>query len=251
MKTNYVTTGEKNPEIFVTKNKQRLKQYGNTVYLKNGEEFELEFFNPTYNKILAKIQLNGVYIGSGIIIRPGERVFLERYIETSKKFLFETYQIDKTNKEALKAIEENGIVEVEFYRQYIPITVTTGSNIWYTYNLTPINTWGIPNSTSYCNSVTYTSSYASTNTSYNPTLSCNNGNNIETGRIEKGSDSYQTFDYDSDTYDSYPFYKTNWKILPFSQKEITKDDLVVYCGSCGSKRKKDTHKFCPHCGEKY
>jgi uncharacterized membrane protein YvbJ len=27
--------------------------------------------------------------------------------------------------------------------------------------------------------------------------------------------------------------------------------LVTYCTECGSKRKKDTHKFCPHCGTKF
>ena len=36
------------------------------------------------------------------------------------------------------------------------------------------------------------------------------------------------------------------------KKKYHKEDLgVLYCGECGAKRKKDTHKFCPHCGTKF
>jgi hypothetical protein len=59
-----------------------------TVYLNNGDEFEIELFNPTISKVMAKIDLNGISIGPGVVLRPGERVFLERYINEAKKFLF-------------------------------------------------------------------------------------------------------------------------------------------------------------------
>lgn len=63
--------------------------------MKNGSEFELELFNPKQTTILAKIKINGSYIGGGgIVLRPGERVFLERYLDDAKKFLFETYNVD-------------------------------------------------------------------------------------------------------------------------------------------------------------
>ena len=95
------------PSTYITKNKQRIKQYGNIVYLNNGDEFELELFNPTKNKILAEIELNGNSIGPGLILRPGERVFLERFVNTAKKFLFETYKIDGRDAFAKQAIENN------------------------------------------------------------------------------------------------------------------------------------------------
>ena len=79
-------TGGARPEAFVTKGKQRLKQYTDTVYLNNGDEFEIELYNPTKNKVLAKVEMNGNSIGAGIILRPGERVFLERFLNESKKF---------------------------------------------------------------------------------------------------------------------------------------------------------------------
>jgi hypothetical protein len=74
---------------------------------------------------------------------------------------------------------------------------------------------------------------------------------LETGRVEKGSDSNQSFTYDSTSFNTYPSTTNWWKIKPKSTQVITKEDLVTYCTECGSKRKKDTHKFCPHCGTKY
>ena len=98
------------PTVYVTKGRQRVKQYDNyIVYLKNGDEFEIEFFNPTINKVLAKINLNGKSLGSGIVLRPGERVFLERYIDEAKKFLFETYEVDGNDSNVKEAIKMNGI----------------------------------------------------------------------------------------------------------------------------------------------
>ena len=94
MTINYQTQRETVPVAYVTKGRQRVKQFsghGNgSVYLRNGDEFELELFNPTTSKVLAKISLNGKSLGSGIVLRPGERVFLERYFDEAKKFLFET-----------------------------------------------------------------------------------------------------------------------------------------------------------------
>lgn len=84
---NYTTSkGSVVPQSFITKGKQRLKQHIDTVYMNNGDEFEIELFNPTQQKVLAKIELNGKSIGSGIIVRPGERVFLERYLDEARKF---------------------------------------------------------------------------------------------------------------------------------------------------------------------
>jgi len=109
------------PVAFVTKGRQRLKQYDDTVYLRNDDEFELELFNPTRTKVLCKISLNGMSIGSGIVLRPGERVFLERYLDVAKKFRFGTYTVNGENKEVLAAIQENGLVTVKFYKESFPV----------------------------------------------------------------------------------------------------------------------------------
>ena len=126
--SDYFVNGSAVPQSFITKGKQRLKQHTNTVYLKNGDEFEIELFNPTQNKVLAKIELNGKSIGSGIILRPGERVFLERYLDEAKKFLFETYVVNGNNDEVKKAIANNGEVKVSFHNEMVLSGTVTYTN---------------------------------------------------------------------------------------------------------------------------
>lgn len=271
-----LSAGLAGPKSFITKGKQRLKQHNDIVYLNNGDEFEIELFNPTQNKVLAKIEMNGKSIGNGIILRPGERIFLERYLDEAKKFLFETYVVNGDNEEVKQAIANNGDVIVKFYNEDIlPTRTIYGSN-----NTLTINnpSWNVNHTTPFTytthntlggNSIpthgTFTTT--STNTFFNSSLSSNNSTfttsetvlrgisknerSIETGRVEKGSDSNQSFTYDSTSFNTYPFATNSWKIKPQSTKPLVREDLVTYCTECGSKRKKDTHKFCPHCGTKF
>lgn len=248
------TTGLAVPQSFITKGKQRLKQHIDTVYLKNGDEFEIELFNPTQNKVLAKIEMNGKSIGSGIILRPGERIFLERYLDEAKKFLFETYTVNGNNEDVQRAIENNGDVVVKFFNEttltyYSNSTSTLTINNPFTY--TTHNTLGgasIPTHGTFTTTGTnmfYNSSLTSS------TMDTNSLRKVETGRVEKGSDSDQSFTYDSTSFNTYAFATNSWKIKPLSTKPVVIEDLVTYCTECGSKRKKDTHKFCPHCGTKF
>ena len=269
------TTGFAVPQSFITKSKQRLKQHIDTVYLNNGDEFEIELYNPTQNKVLAKIEMNGKSIGNGIILRPGERIFLERYLDEAKKFLFETYIVNGNNEEVQQAIANNGDVVVKFYNEDIlPTrtfygsgnTLTINNPSWHVNHTTPFtytthNTLG---GTSIPTHGTFTTT--SMNTFYNSSLTSSNSNiktfvskeppisplrSLETGRVEKGSNSDQSFTYDNSLFYSYPSQTNWWKIKPQSTKPLVKEDLVTYCTECGSKRKKDTHKFCPHCGTKF
>jgi hypothetical protein len=122
-----INSGVAVPQSFITKNKQRVKQYADTVYLENGDEFELELFNPTQNKVLAKIELNGTSIGSGVVLRPGERVFLERYLNEPKKFKYDTYFVDDNNPSVDAAIKQNGDVMVSFYDEEKPDYLYNGT----------------------------------------------------------------------------------------------------------------------------
>jgi len=90
----YYKSFKKNPTAHITVGKQRLKQNGSVVYLKDGDEFEVEIFNPQQNSVLAKLKINGNYIGGGgVVLKPGQRVFLERYLDEARKFKFETYEV--------------------------------------------------------------------------------------------------------------------------------------------------------------
>lgn len=115
----------KMPTANIAVNKSRIKLYNNTgdmptYYLQKGQEFQIELFNPTTDVILAKIILNGNPISQGgLVLNPGQRVFLDRYLDVAKKFLFDTYEVSNTE-EVKKAIEKNGDFKVEFYKERVP-----------------------------------------------------------------------------------------------------------------------------------
>ena len=73
------------PTANIAVNKSRLKLYKNagqmpTYYLQKGQEFQIELANLTTEVVLAKIILNGKAISQGgLVLNPGQRVFLDRY----------------------------------------------------------------------------------------------------------------------------------------------------------------------------
>ena len=242
----------KRPEAFITKGKKRIKQFDGQVYLSDGDEYEIELFNPTQEVVLAKIKIDGDYIaGCGIVLWRGERVFLERFLDSPNRFKFSTYVVNGNNTEVQDAIKNNGYVEIEFYDEYKPTWnsgfLTTGTNI-HTINGNPIT-------------FTTTSGTTSTSTFYNASLTANTfagpnirnlSNKVETGTTEKGGSSEQAFQHTNKTFNSFSFWNVAWQILPTSQKQYTAEEVGVnYCGECGAKRKKSSFKFCPHCGNKF
>jgi hypothetical protein len=257
----YYQTKTATPCAFITKDKQRLKQFGQNVYLKNGEEFEIELFNPTQSTVLTKIKINGTYLsGGGLVIKPGQRVFLERYMDEPRKFKFDTYEVDGSSNEVLNAIANNGDVRIEFYEESRP-TITYPhlmgggwQNGWSGIN--------VDSGTPYYGNITYSTNNVSsyyTNTSNFSTNYVNDNvlslgkrtKSLETGRVEKGGKSNQDFSYVNMNFNHYTCSVSEWKILPNSQKPYESKDIKLYCVGCGVRRKKDSHKFCPICGTKY
>lgn len=256
------------PSLFVTKGRQRVKQYGNVIYLKNGDEFELELFNPTQNKVLAKINLNGKSLGNGLVLRPGERVFLERYFDEARKFLFETYEINGADAAAKAAIVKNGAVDVEFFDEYKPYPYWTntiyytntgvGSNPMYGNSSASINAGARGMSsgtlTNSCSGSCSCSSYSADATKDFAPVDFDRAFDFapqETGRVEKGSNSNQDFNYDSTQFNTYCSWRTSWTILPESNRPYISEDIKVFCTNCGAKRKKSSHTFCPKCGNRF
>lgn len=87
------------------------------VYLQDGQEFEIELHNPLQECVLCDIKLNGQSISkNGLVLRPGERFYLDCFIDDKKKFVFNTYNVENTE-ESEKAIEKNGLLEVFFYKE--------------------------------------------------------------------------------------------------------------------------------------
>ena len=295
------------PTANIAVNKSRIKVYNTegempTYYLQSGQEFQIEIFNPTTEVVLAKITLNNKALSQGgLVLNPGQRVFLDRYLDVAKKFLFDTYEVANTN-EVKKAIENNGDVKVEFFRervqQYLGSSLTLqgsgtyggsfGNPTWvtntggYVHNINGStcttgnatftstsanignlsNTSGVANTAFYNSSVTMDSFNASDVTYSQRTepvkksklrtlSSMVRSKSIETGRVEQGSSSDQTFKTVNKDFEYFAFHTVEYKLLPVSQKINTVEDLnvKVYCTNCGAKLGKG-HKFCSSCGTK-
>ncbi len=344
--------GNDMPEAYITrtkeKNRGRLKLYStNSVYLENGESFELELFNATQHSVLAKIEINGTPISStGLVLKPAQRVYLERYLDEDRKFLFDVYEVEnwetmktealetnevlKSLKQELhhremlktmtisdsekaeleikiedlksrtsvmeevvkdlnsksssieKAVKHNGSIKVSFYKE---------QQKYYNYDYFNNNGWTFlkgfnntsrplrsgninstlggsidlsgmigDNTTYSTNSLSQTSSFHDTSASDSFNLDLSQLNNLseeinepkdikETGRIEKGGASGQTFTTVNMDFESYAFHTVEYKLLPYSDKPIETSELKKYCSQCGKKaHPKDN--FCSSCGNK-
>lgn len=218
------------PRAFITHDKKRIKQYENSVYLDSGKTFEIEMYNPTENKVLAVIEINGESIGNGIVLRPGERVFLDRYIDTANKFVFNTYTVDNDLK---SSVVNNGKVKVSFFCETF-----YGTQWNTTFNHPDVMT----NQTVFYQYCTYTGDSTLSHTM--------NQTAFETGRVEKGERSDQVFTYDNSTFSNFPFDFDEWTIRPKSHLRLTSKDIKVYCSSCGRRRRK-SENYCPSCGKKF
>lgn len=281
---NYVT-GNSNPEAYITKGKQRVKQFNGIVYLNDGDNFEIEIFNPTSEHISADILVNGKLISSrSLVLRPGERVFLERYLDTNNKFVYSTYEVNGGNEQVKKAIASNGIVNVKFHKEEIQY-----SQNWGTTYVCPAPTWTIwppvttptvyystgLSGTTLTGNITGSSGYGGS-TLTSSSFNCQSDNpvlgyktsvvadsfvdmnsfkseeprKIETGTVEKGESSKQSFETVNRNFQYYSFHNVEWHIMPKSRQPITSKDLKNFCTECGAKIAKSTYKFCPNCGER-
>ena len=274
------------PTANIAVNKSRLKVYNNTgdlptYYLQKGQEFQIELYNPTSDVILAKIILNGNPISQGgLVLNPGRRVFLDRYLDVAKKFLFDTYEVSGSE-EVRKAIEKNGDFKVEFYKERVlnnydnnivfgSYNSTAGNPRCCTTNTFLTNGNGVT-FTNTSNSIGTTALYSSSVNQNTPTLDSLNATlsfdtpdvirssrtqksrskSIETGRVEQGSVSDQKVVTVDKKFEYWAFHTIEYKMLPVSQKINTAEDINVkrYCTNCGAKLGKG-HKFCSSCGTK-
>ena len=258
---NYATQVGK-PTAHITKKKSRLKVYnGHSVFLNDKDNFEFEIHNPKQKSVLVKIKLNGEYIStSGIVLRPGQRVFLERFLDSNNKFEFSTYEVNNTS-ENRSAIDLNGDVRIEFYDEqesvrnnflHLNSQTVYGTGINNTpypyYGTTLSTTGGVGYSTT-------TSTYNASNSTFTSSVNSVDLNiprskkSIETGRVEKGDTSKQSF---TNSYQDFKYntcHEIAFKILPLSTKNKTTEDIRQYCTECGTKTKTN-FKFCPSCGNK-
>lgn len=274
---NYTTAVSK-PNAHITKKKSRLKVYnGHVVFMEDNDNFEFEIHNPTQNTILCKIKLHGEYISqSGLVLRPGERVFLERFFDTNNKFQFSTYTVNNTS-ENQSAITLNGDIRIEFYNEKRNNHLTLNNNYRYgTNGLNQLNHTSNPTFVSTttdnsifgtCGSSTLTGGISSTafntssningfintagitNTAFYNSTQTPRSKSIETGRVEKGEKTNQHFQNSNKEFEYFVSHQIVYKIQPLSTRNKTTSDIRNYCTECGVKTKSN-FKFCPSCGNK-
>lgn len=249
------------PTANITVNKARKKVHPapakstvERVFLNDGEEFEIELFNPTQKVVAAQISINAEVLSGGmLVLNPGERVFVERYLDKPVRFKFATYEVEAGNAQVEKAIQLNGYVQVKFFDEYVPprMTFPQRSHVFYSKGPEPAsnqvyfsNTLGSATMDSFADTSSVLS-YSASSTSSTATKSFQ-----ETGRVSEGSSSGQRFGVSHKTFNTWSNHEVTVRIEPQSKAPITVADLKVYCTSCGRK-KKDGEKFCPNDGVKY
>lgn len=206
------------------------------VFLNNNDEFEIELFNPLSLSVLADIKLNGQSISkTGLVVKPGQRVYLDCFIDSKKKFIFKTYEIDN-NEECLNATEKNGVLEVFFYkeevieldnwqRRFDKIIIEK----WYPYYYPNYPTYPSQPQIWYSNTGTSTNYNSDVNSVLNTNLSNTSNtlntsntytNSIETGRVESGKKSKQKIEEVDINFQRNYIHSVIIKILPESRKPI-------------------------------
>lgn len=271
------------PEAYIAVANNRQKIYpGRKVYLNGGTEFQLELFNPMTETVAAEIHINGESISdSVIVIKPGQRYFLDRFIEDNSKFKFDTYTVEDSE-EAKDAIANNGVVRVKFYKEqarksYNPI-INWGP-MWNAPDPNPYPGWNVPycgtggwagttttgqsgpdgelvgklyssemNMVSDEGSLGVSANFCCTDNLNEVSLNASLGD-VETGRVENGSRSSQTFDYYDGKFESFSFASEEYLILPASAQPVEVEQIRKYCTGCGNRVRKSSWKFCPSCGE--
>ena len=215
------------------------------VYLTDSEEFEIELFNPLTECILADIKLNGQSISkTGLVLKPGQRFYLDCFIDDNKKFIFSTYEVDGTL-ESLTAINNNGKLEVYFYKESV-VSINNWKDRFNTviieryypsyptypyWTTTPYYGTGTPNII-YGGTTTNIIGTTTTNTTGSFTLNENSmnqlnstsnipiGGSLETGRVERGSNSKQKFKEIDMEFDKYHISSVVLEMLPESRKPV-------------------------------
>ena len=258
-KSNHV---EKPSAWVVSSEKGRKSIKNGKVYLKDKEEFQIELFNPLTDCVLADIKLNGNTISqSGLVIRPGERFYLDCFIDDKKKFVFNTYEVEDSQS-AKVAISKNGMLEVFFYKEsvvglsnwrsrfdrviverYYPVHYPHYQPYWYgnVYCGTTITTTGGLSGTTTGGSSILSNNIvgtATTNTAYysqpinsaytsgiDSTTTSYSSNTVETGRVEKGKKSSQKFDEVDMDFEKFHISSVVLQLLPDSTKPAEAKEL--------------------------
>ena len=218
------------------------------VYLQDKEEFVIELFNPLQDCVLADIKLNGKSISqTGLVLNPGQRFYLDCFIDDKKKFIFNTYEVEDTT-EVANAIAKNGLLEVFFYKESV-VTLENWNNKFnriltgrtYPYWVYPTYPWVTinPYTVYYGNGITNTNSFNTssgslvTTTANTSNVYCSNSA-VDLTNLKSTNNAYY-----SSTIDSIPISNSFTQTSFSSEKSLSIETGRVEKGS-KSKQKFET-----------
>lgn len=204
------------PECEILINKQKRKVYGkkkNKIYLNDNDNIQIYIFNPLTERIGVQIEFNGHLEEKMLIVNPGQKVMLDRFIDSKRKIKYSTYFVDGSDNRTKKAIKKNGDIKINFWKEKINFNNYTYIDNYSSNNIFNDGTSGI--------SPTYDDK------TYNYVESTfTNSSLLETGRMEKGNKSNQKMKkIEFDPY--YIFYTKKYKLLPFSQMKKKKSHTIT------------------------
>ena len=254
-----------------------LREFGDTVYLPFGSEYQIRLKNLNSQRAKVKVQIDGETVtGNDLVMNPNETFDLERFIRNGNltegnRFKF----IERTSKiEQHRGIEvEDGIISIHFEFEMTNWGIQTNHNPWYRPNRRNPVYKGISNdrrinlgNTKY---ETPAGWYSNTSVSINA-LSDTYGVTNTSGEIHDGQaacDSYQVNDTGitvEGSKSNQKFGTTRWngtlgvtevlniKLLgETEQNKAIREAVTVKtklkCKTCGTMNSA-TSKFCSECG---
>lgn len=273
---NITYTEYKKPEVNILVNNNRVAKSRTdaSCYISEGE-FSIEIINTNSVTIGALIKMNGVSLSDQhLVIYPGQRIVLDRFINTKHKFNFKVYSVEDNNKAIEEAIKKNGDIEISFHVENFTYSEPDISNGFWTDK----DTYRVHNFDQYTNVFQNTSESTfnlknapntfTTNAVNLDSVKCFYNNDLkdliqensepfeeksrsvkETGMIDQGSKSNQEFTVVNKAFVAVPYYTATLKLKPLSAKPVEAKDLICYCKQCGIKvNRKDN--FCSKCGTK-
>jgi hypothetical protein len=270
-----------NPEAHIAVKNNRMKHYEhegeNRIYLEDGTEFELEFYNNSGDYVKADITVNGKKQSSALVLRPYQRFYLDRFMDEKKKFKFNTFMTGNDDIEKLKEIiEKNGRIKVEFYQEIKPLPITWTTTVQETFDShlydNTLDGGGTGNPI-FPDTLTFDGNQSrgmssGGNKSLSKSVNCcnysanigmkNEPEEIESGRIESGKKSKQDFVTTDRQFSMFAAATFEYHIMPISHKPkkakrrdvIIADDIRTYCPGCGRRLKKGWN-FCAGCGHRF
>jgi hypothetical protein len=223
-------------DALITINKNEIKGIDGAFYLEDNQPFELKLQAPPFFDVLAKIKWNGKEEKTGIIVRAGESIYLERFVDTNNRLTFKVTELPD-NLADLVDKEKAGKIEVSFYKKVWSLSTPLIRGPYYPQGP------GTPNAP---HPYWQEPFYEYTDNTFFSAKSMTTSHRI--GSVEKGEKTTQEFKESSETFEQIPMITVGFHLK--SIKDKPKDKLIrKYCTKCGS-RTKDKWEYCPYCGEK-